>query len=472
LGPARVSRLASPMPPDLILLLCDTARADAFAPWGAPYPTPTVERLGREGIVYAAAYAQAPWTVPSTASIFCGRLPTEHGITGDCFRWVDGKPTSPAEAVRAYAGPWLPDQLQERGYATWGASCNSWVSVWGGFDRGFQRFEDLRPWARGGRGRKLAYRVRKAVGKTDRGGRDAVLRFGRRLADAGTAPLFAFVNLMETHAPFDPPRPFYPFPHARRSGTRWLAGGPDQGLSYNAGVTEPPRGYAETLRALYAACARYEDWVLGRMVQAVLDRGRPSVVILVADHGEQLGEHGLYNHNSSLNQPVLHVPLAAWGHRLELGEGRVEEPVSLLGLADWVVALADGRTEPLRPEGPVVSEYEGTAKHNGIPADVAAGIERRGAVRVPPMILNPGLAVRDQSLKYVAVGDGRESLFDLSQDPGEQNDLAGSRPDVLAGFRPLRDSWDRRRGERPTYDAGEIAEGEIAEHLRELGYID
>jgi arylsulfatase A-like enzyme len=460
------------MPPDLFLLLCDTARADAFAPWGAAYPTPTTEALCREGMAYGSAQAQAPWTVPSTASILCGQLPTEHGITGDCFQWVDGKPTSPAEAVRSYAGPWLPERLRERGYETWGASCNSWVSVWGGFDRGFERFEDLRPWARRGVGRRLAYRASKAAGRTDRGGRTAARRFGRRLAEGGPAPVFALVNLMETHAPFDPPGPFYPFAHRRRSQTRWLAGGPDQGLSYNAGMAEPPPGYAETLRTLYAACARYEDRVLGWMVQAVRDRGRPAVVVLVADHGEQLGEHGLYNHNSSLNQPVLHVPLAVWGHRLALGEGRVDDPVSLLGLADWLVTLADGGAQPLAANGPVVSEYEGTAKHNGIPSDVAAGIERRGRAEVPPLILNPGLAVRDGPLKYMAVGDGRESLFDLSRDPGEEHDLGPSRPEELPRFRAMREAWDRRRGERPTYGPGDVAEGEIAEHLRELGYID
>ena len=67
------------------------------------------------------------------------------------------------------------------------------------------------------------------------------------------------------------------------------------------------------LRALYAGCARYEDRILGEIVDAVAERTRPTVVLLVADHGENLGEHGLFNHNSSLLQTLLHVPMVAWG---------------------------------------------------------------------------------------------------------------------------------------------------------------
>lgn len=473
------------MPPDVLLLLCDTARADAFAPWGAPHPTPAVARMAERGTVYADAVSPAPWTVPSTASILSGRLPTEHGITGECLVWTERRPSSPAACVAAHTGPWLPEALRERGYRTWGASCNSWVSRWGGFDRGFDEFLDLRPWARASRGaRRLAYRARKALGRTDRGGADAVERFGRRLAAAGPEPLFVLVNLMETHAPLDPPAPFYPFAPWRRLRTRWLAGGPDQGLSYNAGVVDPGPDYAGTLRRLYYASARYEDRVLGRFAAAVRERGRPTVVVMVADHGEHLGEHGLFNHNSSLHQALLHVPLLVWGSGLDLAGGTVGGPASLLGLADWLTAVADGRVEPY-PAGTAnggdggqapaaVSEYESTERHNGIPEHVAEGI-RRTSPQVPALVFHPGVAVRRGRWKYVAAGDGSERLHDVAEDPNEDRDLLAARPDVAASFAGDRAAWERRRAERagrPSEGAGDVAEGEIAEHLRELGYIE
>src|SRR5438067_1869880 len=218
------------MLPDLVVLLCDTARADAFSPWGGRTPTPLVERLASEGLVYEQAVTHAPWTVPSVATLFSGRLTTEHGISGESISWDGRRPTSPQPAVRAWSGGWLPEELAERGYRTWAASCNSWVSRWGGFDRGFEEFLDLRPWARAtGRAARLRYRTRKALGMIDRGGREAADRFAERLARTDERPLFAFVDLMETHAPLDPPRPWYPFAPWERVRTRRLAGGPDQG---------------------------------------------------------------------------------------------------------------------------------------------------------------------------------------------------------------------------------------------------
>jgi hypothetical protein len=63
-------------------------------------------------------------------------------------------------------------------------------------------------------------------------------------------------------------------------------------------------------------------------------------------------------------------------------------------------------------------------------------------------------------------------LFDLEVDPGEDHDLLRSRPEAAAEFVPLREEWEKRRANQPVYDAGEPAEGEIAEHLRMLGYLD
>ncbi len=469
---------STPMaPPDLLLLLVDTARADAFGPWGGRLKTPVMERLCREGTMYAQASSQAPWTLPSTASMFSGVLPSQHGISGDCFAWEDGKPTSPAEAIRSYDEAWLPDTLRARGYRTWGASCNTWISAWGGFDRGFERFLDLRDRTRLPKGRagSVLRRARRMYGKVDRGGRQAVEEFGRRLGEAGPEPLFAMVNLMEVHAPYDPPRPFYPYAFWKRANTRRLSGGTTKArrfLSYNTQVARPPAEYIETVRSLYYAAARYEDWLLGGFVEVVKASGRPTVLLVVADHGENLGEHGLFNHNSSLRETLLHVPLAAWGHRVDVGAGRVEEPVSLLGLGDWMRGLADGDATPIAGNGPVVAEYESTIKHNGIPADIQGMIDSGDPSRVPALVFHPGVAVRRGSMKYVAAEGGDEALYDLAADPEESENLLEVRPEAAAEFAPFREAWEKRRAERPMYEAGDLAEGEIADHLRTLGYIE
>jgi arylsulfatase A-like enzyme len=465
------------MEPDLLILLCDTARADAFSPWGGRQATPTLDGLSRQGLTFARASSQAPWTLPSTASMFTGRLPTEHGISGDCFEWKEGRPTSPAEAVRAYGGCWLPEALRDRGYRTWGASCNTWISSWGGFDRGFETFLDLRDRTRLPKGRLGSQfrRARRMWGKVDRGGKGAVESFRSRLAEADGGPLFGFVNLMETHAPYDPPRPYYPFAFWKRAGTRRLSGGTTKArrfLSYNTRVKVPPADYTKTVRNLYYSAARYEDWLLGRFVKTVRGRGRPTVVVVVSDHGENLGEHGLFNHNSSLGQTLLHVPLLVWGQGVDLPTGRVEDPASLLWLADWLMALAEGRVSEPAAEGEVVSEYESTIIHNGIPADIQGMLDSGDSSRVPALVYNPGMAVRKGNLKYVAVEDGPEALYDLETDPGEDRDLLLDLPEAAAELRSRKTEWEARRAVQPRYRAGDTAEGEIAEHLRTLGYID
>lgn len=464
------------MPPDLVMLLCDTARADAFKPWGGRHPSPTMERLCEQGVAYSNATAPAPWTLPSITSIFSGRLPTEHGISNDCVEWVNRRPASPEQSVKSFPGPWLPEELGSRGYRTWAASCNTWISKWGGFDRGFQQFIDLQNKVRLPQG-KMGGVLRTLIrfsGRVDHGGRDAVREFRRLLSDAGPQPLFAFVNLMEVHSPYNPPTPFYPYPFWRRQKTFRLSGGRRKGprpfLVYTLGVEQPPPGYVPTIRELYYHSARYEDSLLGEFIASVEDRGRPTVVVVVSDHGENLGEDGKFGHNTSLAQTVLRVPLVVWGHKVDVGHAWIEDPVPLLGLPHWLLRMADGGGDPPAGDGPVVSEYESAERW--IPPQLRAVIEAGGSARLPGLAFNAGVAIRKGRLKYVALEDGQESLYDVQDDTGEDRDILTERPDAAGEFRAWRDDWRKRRAEQPRYEAGTVADTEIAEHLRALGYIE
>ncbi len=434
-----------------------------------------MERLCAEGISFSSATSAAPWTLPSVASIMSGRLPTEHGISNDAVAWVDGVPASPSKSVSGMEGFWLPEELSARGYSTWGASCNSWISTWGGFDRGFDRFVDLYDQARLPQGRvgKWVRRSLRLLGSADHGGRRTSVEFRRFLAESPREPLFAFVNLMEVHSPFNPPRRYYPYPPWRRAETLRLSGaskGDRPFLMYSLGVARPPEGYARTIRNLYYSSARYEDALLGSFVSAIEERGRPAVVVVVSDHGENLGEHGLYGHNTSLAQTLLRVPLVVWGYKVDVGSGRIDDPVSVLRLPAWLAGLADGDGRPPSSGEVVVSEYESSARW--IPPEVRQSIEAN-EVSVPPLARHAGVAVRDGRLKYVALDDGSEALFDLEDDPSEEHDLVHQRPDSVRSFLPYRQAWELRRQLQPAYDSGgAVADREIAEHLRELGYIE
>jgi arylsulfatase A-like enzyme len=461
--------------PDLLLLICDTARADAFAPWGGPDPNPFLEQLAGQGVAYRRAISQAPWTLPSTASLLTGVTPSEHGVTARAYGWRDHKPTSPAGSVKAYAGSWLPEALRERGYSTWGVSCNPWLTRWGGFDRGLDELVEVRPWPPipDGRWSRKVRRVKQAFGPGDHGGREAFDVFARWLASRDARPRFAMVNIMEMHEPYDPPLRDHPALR-RRSGVglpNLVAFVPRQ-LQQVRFRDHPDPAYLACIRSLYQAQARYAERLIRRFVEAFADGGRPVVVAVVSDHGENLGDHGLFAHHSSLHESLLHVPLILWGRSVDVGRGWVEEPVALQGLAAWFTGWADGNTGSLGTSGPVESEYEGTERHIGITPELHALADRIGRERLPALLTRSGLAVRERDLKYVALDDGGESLYDLEADPGEERDVSADHPEVVTRLRPFADRWRARIGGEQPAVAGELPEDEIADHLRSLGYIE
>jgi len=211
----------------------------------------------------------------------------------------------------------------------------------------------------------------------------------------------------------------------------------------------------------------------------VRERGRPTLVVLVSDHGENLGDHGLFAHHSSLHETLLRVPLLTWGHRVDSAAGAVAGPVSVAEVVGCILGTVDRSGDGAGPVaagetvvGEIVSEYESTSRHMGLPADLQKRLRERGPEALPRLVDQPGIAARRGTLKYVATADGDERLFDLSSDPEEERDLMAERPEEGARFRPLREAWAERRAALTTGPAGERAEDEMAEHLRDLGYIE
>jgi arylsulfatase A-like enzyme len=457
-----------------------------FSPWGGTNKSPALEGLCREGISYSQAISQAPWTLPSMASIFSGLLPTEHGITGDRIQRVQGRPSSPESWVKSFSGPWLPEALRERGFRTWGATCNAWVSTWSGFHRGFEEFVDIprRGVVKTGTGRALRrLRNMHLFGMNDKGGREVLRQFRSWLAGQDDhAPWFAFVNLMEVHSPYDPPLRFHPLfdrlDRRRRGGSVLRL--PFYQFLQGPLRERPSEKYLSGIRSLYDKCGQYADWLVGEFERAVRDHNEPTIIVVVSDHGENLGEHGLFGHHSSLHETLLRVPLVVAGHKYALGQGRVDKPVSLQRLADWLLGLADGNGKLIEPNGPIISEYESTARHTRTPYEFRKQIEQGDTSGLPPLMYQPGISVRNGDLKYVATEDGAGSLYDLAADPGEESDVFDQHPVAVRELTGLVDAWRQRRADQGPISGAKniaedeiaIAEDEIAEHLRALGYIE
>jgi hypothetical protein len=330
---------ASATRPDVVLIVLDTVRADHLRRYGAARDTmPELERWADRAQVAARAVSPGGWTSPVHASIFSGLTPSQHGIdyAGD-----------PADGLRTPAFPdvrWLPDLLAESGYTTIALVANELAlpEEVTGFARSFTpRREEWNGATLGRLADVLFARMRwwsEANGwRLPKVDAEAIVDVAMRAVPTG-GPVFLFVNFMDAHSPYDPP------PEALRS----LGVDPghriDRYLSHRE-LTRNwlalPAGAEAELRDLYDAELRFADLHLKRLLDWVDARfGSDAVVVVTADHGEELGEDGRVGHEFGLSQALIHVPLFV--RAKALGAGTIEEPVSLRSLFGFLAKVGAG----------------------------------------------------------------------------------------------------------------------------------
>jgi hypothetical protein len=319
--------------PNVVLITLDTTRADRGDPTGTRgVATPTLDAIAREGVRFDRAFAQIPVTGPSHATILTGRGPWEHG------NLLNG-----LALPRAF--PLLSEVLQGRGYAT--AAFVSGFVLDGdlGFARGFEVYDDdfggTGAWRDTAPGALLAMATRRFRPH------DVLERRGDHTVDAALAwlarardrPFFLWVHLFDPHGPYAPPPPW---------DTRYYAGDPrDPGhgsMEQVAGVAPYLRASLEGITdaawvvAQYAGEISFADQQAGRILDAI-DRD-DTLVVYTADHGESLGEHGVwFNHGDDVYGESTHVPLAVrWPDRIAAGTV-ITSPVELTDVAATVLDL-------------------------------------------------------------------------------------------------------------------------------------
>jgi arylsulfatase A-like enzyme len=305
--------------PNIVLVVLDTARADAFEPYGAAVgSTPTVASLARDGVAMT-AYSPANWTVPAHASLFTGLLPREVGLTQ-----VRGGDRDRCRAsMTAVAGRNLVPWLRSQGWSTRAVSANPWISPQSGFDVGFDEFVVVAPSRRalghdGALSTRLGWAASALLARADDGARrvEQVLNGWAFDVDPGR-PFFWFVNLLECHAPYLPPRPY-----ARGAWQRLLAA--DDARRYLSletvfrvcagNVAVPPAALAR-MRLLYRQSVRLVDDWLDRLLTTLDAAGvlPDTQIIVTSDHGENLGDGGLLGHAFSLDERLVRVPFVTAG---------------------------------------------------------------------------------------------------------------------------------------------------------------
>lgn len=433
-------------PATVVLVVLDTVRADVVA------EGPTWRRLAAEGRSWTDASSVAPWTFPSHGALFSGLDPEACGCTSATLRCDDGVEL-------------IAEGFQAAGYATLGLSNNPWVSPDTGLAAGHDDFFEV---FRGvyGLDRAVARYVDPwTTGLADAGAARSVGILDRWLEARPGEPVFVFLNLIEAHYPYDPPEGWR---GRRRDGAVLAAAdraGQDRWLTdAHAGSLDP----ADIARAqqLYREEVDYLDARLAGLLEVLERQGRgDALLVLTADHGEafaahRLGRIQLVDHQLSLHQELLHVPLLVrWPGVVEAASVETR-PVPLTDVAPFLRWARDGGEAPALLDPPADRLLRASYVPPISEAEVFADLDPATG---PALARRSLRSVRRGPDKLVLASDGQLALHDLDADPDEQVDLAADRPDLVGELRPLLPP-------EPSLPEGELPL-DAAGALRALGYL-
>jgi arylsulfatase A-like enzyme len=454
---SQLSALPPPLPgrPNVLLIVLDTVRADALSCYGYARPTtPNLDRLAARGLRFSQARSPATWTLPAHGSLFTGRWP--HELSAGMTRPLDD------------AYPTLAESMMRHGYETAGFVANAYFcNTWQGVARGFIHYADtpldLQTVVRSSAiGRKLL----KGLGLGSRDFERSQAVFGRKSASTinreflrwldqreAARPFFVFLNYFDVHDPYlfewEPDRPFGlrpTGPDERRLLRDWH-------LIAQRQVT--PR-QIQLARDCYDDCLAALDRELGRLLDALEQRGlgASTWIVITSDHGEQFGEHDLFEHGNSLHTQVTRVPLLIIPPvGSEAGPPRViASPVSLCDVPATVLDVIGAGGEDPFPGGSLRQLWQESSNHEPVRPLSPAVSEMVDRDDQAPSNWVPGGSVTADGLTFIRTSEAGEALYDPLADPDETRDLA-TRPeyaDRLARLRAMVDTIVPRTGQTST----------------------
>jgi len=492
-APAPAAEPAASDRPDVVLISLDTLRADRIGAFGGePSLTPALDRFAGGGVVFRRAVASSPWTVPSMALAMTG-LPTLHHRAGLAVGPGPAFLRTPLDdGVET-----LAEHFAAAGYRTLAVVANAFLSAERGWDQGF---EELRnplldsmhaavflemPLTR------LLLRAVPAERLGDPRARGLTATALRWLAADDPRPIFLWIHYIDPHSPYraDPDRleigswvdeleaepavapdgtvvgERFAAVHRIRGGTLTLSG-------------EDRRRIAD----YYDRSVRYLDEHLAPLFAALEERARerPVVAAALADHGEELWDHGGFEHGHDYYREVTRVPLIFWGPGRVPAGGTVDRPVGLVDVAPTLLELA-GLESPGGEAGPPAPIDEGVSLVPLWRVDEGGQLPES-----PPRFSggnlygHPSVLLEHGPWRFILRGDGREELYHLPTDPGERRDVSFLEPRRVAGYRHLLEprlqaflavrEVDGGRGATDSETSPEMSPEEL-EALRSLGYV-
>lgn len=485
---------------NIVVVVLDALRADRVGVYEEGRSlTPHIDRLTDDATVFTNAYSTTNATDPAITSLHTGRYPLTHGVVHHGTHVTDD------EKAAIESTPLLPERLQEQGFKTVksGRPLGRWHK------RGFDEYPDVSTghWRRKAIEKtisKLLYDLHPSIG--DLVSRTYNTLIGNEDSDTETpdtfvedlfpaltdsTPCYGFVHCMDTHTPYSAPDDLVKecleayeydttpletiadeFPDGSVTANSLRPGG----VVYEGSEPWVDAGYRADRRlieARYDAAVKYADRKVGALVAALKEHDLydETMLVVLADHGESLGEHGIYYEHHGLYEPTVSIPLIV---RVPGDQpDRVDELVQLTDIAPTILDYTgiDGESSmdgySLRP----VLEADGSLDRAYLVAEEANTQRRR-------MLLHDDwkyiTALDDGVCRYCELRHAPdEELYDLNADPAEQDNLAAEHPDRIADLNAELESRVAAF-DNPTADGDQAIqyedEAEIEDRLEALGY--
>lgn len=414
--------------PNIVFITIDTLRADHLSCYGHERPTsPAIDGLAETGVLFEDALSQAPWTLPSMASLHTSLYPSEHGANKADRPMRQGLDT-------------LAEVLRNEGYRTLGVVSHWFVSERFGFDQGFEHFDDGH--VLGHEGLSSERLTRAALEATEQ---------------PSDRPTFLWVHYFDPHFTYVRHRRFdFAGRYRGRLGDRLEVG--ELGEQAESLQSED----LDYIRDVYDEEIAHTDAWIGELLEGLrhrLDPERPTIFVLTADHGEYFLERGRFDHGGDVYRELVHVPLVIGGDLPEgLRGSRVQGAVETRSVTRTLASLAGANVEFFSGQDLLDPAFEHTPSF--VEGNYAFSEGRQIAV------------VRDGWKLIRDLDDGFLELYDLRTDPSETvdriDDTDGDLRMTLVELEAELGRFGESIGEGGPQL--ELTEEEL-EHLRSLGYI-
>jgi arylsulfatase A-like enzyme/tetratricopeptide (TPR) repeat protein len=396
---------------NLVVITLDTTRADRIGAYGArDIETPALDRLADEGVLFEQAVSAAPLTLPAHSSIFTGRYPPEHGVRDNGGFFLAPDQTTMAELLKA------------RGYKT-GAFVAAYVlaAKWG-INQGFDTYVD---------DFDLSQTRALSLSAIQRPANEVLDQALPWIEQAASAPFFAWIHLYDPHSPYRPPEPF---------AARY------KDHPYNGEIA-------------------FVDSQISRLITVLRTRNlyERTVVVVMGDHGESLGEHGEAAHGFFVYNSVTHVPFIVRTPFSLTAHRRVADPVRSVDVLPTVLDLIGA------PSAAGISGVSLVPLMTG--AKTELGLDAYSEAMYPLHHYGWSDLHALRSGRYKVIDAPRPELYDVDRDPAETINLFGDRrvlgDRMIGQLRTIESGFTRTAAAMPAADV----DPEARERLAALGYV-